>query len=395
MLNQIKTLADQYHQEIVDIRRHIHQHPELSFKEYETSAFVQGKLSNWGIPFQNGVADTGIVGYIKGKNPDKKVVALRADMDALPILEENEVPYKSKNEGVMHACGHDAHTSSLLGASRILNELRDQFEGTVKLIFQPGEERLPGGASLMIKDGVLENPSPTNIIGQHVHPLLPCGTVAFNKGKVMASADELYITINGKGGHAAVPQLSVDPVMIAAQLLVSLQQIVSRFTDPFSPSVLTFGKVNTVGGATNIIPNQIKIIGTLRMMNEDWRKKVHAQLAQMVDLIPKSMGGTGVLDIKYGYPCLVNDEALVDRCRTAAEDYMGKENVWDMPKRMAAEDFAYFSQEVPGCFYRLGVANEARGITSRVHTPTFDIDEASLKTGMGLMAWLTVTELAM
>ena len=393
ILNKIKSLADQYHEEIVGVRRHLHTYPELSFNEHETSAFVQKKLTEYGIPFQNGVADTGVVGMIECKNPTKRVIALRADMDALPILEENEVSYKSQNEGVMHACGHDAHTASLLGASRILNDLKEDIEGTIKLIFQPAEERHPGGASIMIKEGVLENPKPASIIGQHVHPLIPVGTVGFRPGLMMASCDEIYLKVFGKGGHGAVPQNCIDPVMISAQILVQLQSVVSRFIDPTIPAVLTFGKINSVGGAPNVIPEAVEIQGTFRMMNEEWRFKAHERIRKIVENVADSMGGRAELDIRVGYPFLINDEDLTRRCRTAAEEYMGKENVLDLPMRMTAEDFAYYSQISTGCFYRLGVANASRGITSSVHTPTFDIDEASLKTGVGLMAWLAVNEL--
>ncbi len=393
MINKIKELAEQLHPEVIAIRRHLHAHPELSFKEYETSAFVQQKLTEFGIPFQNGVADTGIVGLIKGKNPDSRSIALRADMDALPILEENEVPYKSQNEGVMHACGHDAHTASLLGAANILHQVRDNLEGTIKLIFQPGEERHPGGASIMIKEGVLENPKPASIIGQHVHPLIPAGTVGFRGGLMMASCDEIYISVHGKGGHGAVPQNCIDPILISAQILVSLQQVVSRFIDPTVPAVLTFGKINSIGGAPNVIPNKVEIQGTFRMMNEEWRFKTHERIRKIVHNVAESMGGTADIEILVGYPFLINDEPLTQRCREGAEEYLGKENVLDLPMRMTAEDFAYFSQKARGCFYRLGVANEARGITSSVHTPTFDIEEESLKIGAGLMAWLAIKEL--
>ncbi len=391
--NKIKALAEQYHQEIVAIRHHLHANPELSFKEYETSAFVQQKLGEIGIPFQNGVAGTGVVGHIKGKNPEKRVIALRADMDALPILEANDVPYKSKNEGVMHACGHDVHTSSLLGASRILNEIKEEFEGTIKLIFQPGEERHPGGASIMIKEGVLENPSPSSIIGQHVHPLIPVGTVGFRSGLMMASTDELEIIVKGKGGHGAVPQNCIDPILISAHLLVALQQVVSRFVDPTVPKVLTFGRIESQGGIYNVIPNEVRILGTMRMMNEEWRYKAHEQIKNIVHHTALAFGGTAEIGIKVGYPFLINDKEVTARCRSAAEAYMGKENVLDLPMRMTAEDFAYYSQQIKGCFYRLGVANEAKGITSSVHTPTFNIDEDALKTGVGLMAYLAVHEL--
>ena len=390
---KIKSLAQAYKQEVIDLRRHLHSHPELSFKEYETAAFVAEKLKEIGITEIESKATTGWSALIRGKNPEKKVVALRADMDALPIIEANEVPYKSQNPGVMHACGHDAHTASLLGAAKILNEVRDQFEGTIKLIFQPGEEIIPGGASLMIKDKVLENPRPQYILGQHVMPMIPAGKVGFRSGLYMASADELYLTIKGKGGHGAMPETFIDPVLISAHLLVALQQIVSRVANPKIPSVLSFGRVEALG-ATNIIPNEVKIQGTFRTLDEAWRAKAHEKMRQIAEGIVEGMGGQLDFEIRKGYPFLKNEPALTARSVEAARAYLGSENVLDLDIWMAAEDFAFFSQEVDGCFYRLGTRNEARGITSGVHTSTFDIEEEALEIGAGLMAWLAVSELA-
>jgi len=390
---KIKSLAQAYKQEVIDLRRHLHSHPELSFKEYETAAFVAEKLKEIGITEIESKATTGWSALIRGKNPEKKVVALRADMDALPIIEANEVPYKSQNPGVMHACGHDAHTASLLGAAKILNEVRDQFEGTIKLIFQPGEEIIPGGASLMIKDKVLENPRPQYILGQHVMPMIPAGKVGFRSGLYMASADELYLTIKGKGGHGAMPETFIDPVLISAHLLVALQQIVSRVANPKIPSVLSFGRVEALG-ATNIIPNEVKIQGTFRTLDEAWRAKAHEKMRQIAEGIVEGMGGQLDFEIRKGYPFLKNNPELTARSVDAARDYLGAENVLDLDIWMAAEDFAYFSQEIDGCFYRLGTRNEARGITSGVHTSTFDIEEEALEIGAGLMAWLAVSELA-
>ena len=391
--DRIKSLAQAYKQEVIDLRRHLHSHPELSFKEFQTAAFVAEKLKEIGITEIESKATTGWSALIKGKNPDKKVVALRADMDALPIIEANEVPYKSQNPGVMHACGHDAHTASLLGAAKILHEVRDQFEGTIKLIFQPGEEIIPGGASLMIKDKVLENPRTNSILGQHVMPMIPAGKVGFRSGLYMASADELYLTIKGKGGHGAMPETFIDPVLISAHLLVALQQIVSRVANPKIPSVLSFGRVEALG-ATNIIPNEVKIQGTFRTLDEAWRAKAHEKMRQIAEGIVEGMGGQLDFEIRKGYPFLKNNPELTARSVDAARDYLGAENVLDLDIWMAAEDFAYFSQEIDGCFYRLGTRNEARGITSGVHTPTFDIEEEALEIGSGLMAWLAVSELA-
>ena len=391
--DRIKSLAQAYKQEVIDLRRHLHSHPELSFQEFQTAAFVAEKLKAIGITEIESKATTGWSALIKGKNPEKKVVALRADMDALPIIEANEVPYKSQNPGIMHACGHDAHTASLLGAAKILHEVRDQFEGTIKLIFQPGEEIIPGGASLMIKDKVLENPRPQYILGQHVMPMIPAGKVGFRSGLYMASADELYLTIKGKGGHGAMPETFIDPVLISAHLLVALQQIVSRVANPKIPSVLSFGRVEALG-ATNIIPNEVKIQGTFRTLDEAWRAKAHEKMRQIAEGIVEGMGGQLDFEIRKGYPFLKNNPELTARSVAAAQTYLGAENVLDLDIWMAAEDFAYFSQEIDGCFYRLGTRNEARGITSGVHTPTFDIEEEALEIGAGLMAWLAVSELA-
>jgi amidohydrolase len=391
--DKIKSLAKAYKQEVIDNRRHLHTHPELSFKEFQTAVFVADKLQEIGITEIESKATTGWSALIKGKNPDKKVVALRADMDALPIIEANEVPYKSQTPGVMHACGHDAHTASLLGAAKILHEVRDQFEGTIKLIFQPGEEIIPGGASLMIKDKVLENPRPQYILGQHVMPMIPAGKVGFRSGLYMASADELYLTIKGKGGHGAMPETFIDPVLISAHLIVALQQIVSRVANPKIPSVLSFGRVEALG-ATNIIPNEVKIQGTFRTLDEAWRAKAHEKMRQIAEGIVEGMGGQLDFEIRKGYPFLKNNPELTARSVAAAQTYLGAENVLDLDIWMAAEDFAYFSQEIDGCFYRLGTRNEARGITSGVHTPTFDIEEEALEIGAGLMAWLAVSELA-
>ncbi len=390
---KIKQLSKQYHQEIIDIRRHLHANPELSYAEHKTSAYVQSLLTKLNVPFQNGLADTGVLAIIEGKNPSKKVIALRADMDALPITEENEVSYKSTNEGVMHACGHDAHTASLIGVSKILNEIKDDFEGTVKLIFQPAEEQAPGGASLMIRDGVLENPTPVSVVGQHVHPPLEAGKVGFRPGLAMASADEIRMTIKGKGGHAAVPNKFIDPVLMTSHIIVALQQVVSRRANPTIPSVLSFGKINSVGGFNNVIPDEVKIEGTFRTIDEKWRFEAHKKIKKIAQNVAEAMDGSCEVDIRVGYPCLYNNEALTGRCRAAAVDFLGADKVVDIPLRMGAEDFAYYTQKADCCFYRLGIRNEARGITSNLHTPTFDIDENALETSIGLMSWIALKEL--
>src|SRR5215467_8070449 len=371
---KIKELAKGYAPQFIQIRHHLHANPELSYQEFETSKFIQQKLREFEIPFEI-KATTGVVGLIKGRNPEKKIIALRADMDALPIKEENNVDYKSKRDGIMHACGHDVHTTCLLGAAKILSELKNEWEGTIKLIFQPGEERNPGGASIMIKDGVLDNPKPQAIFGLHVNPQLEIGKLSFRSGKVMASADEMYFTIKGKGGHAASPQTTIDPILIASHLIIGLQQVISRNKNPFDSSVLSITSVNG-GTTTNVIPDEVKLMGTFRAMNEEWRSKAHELIERTTKELVHSMGGTVDLHIDKGYPAVYNNETLNDKAKVLAEQFMKKENVEETEKRMGAEDFGYYSQQIPGCFFRLGVMNEAKGIVYGVHTPTFNIDEA-------------------
>jgi amidohydrolase len=390
--DRIKALAQDFKEEIILNRRYLHAHPELSFQETATAAFVVDQLQKMGITNIEEKANTGLVALISGRNPSRKTIALRGDMDALPITEESDVPYKSQNPGVMHACGHDVHTASLLGAAKILQTVKDDFEGTVKLIFQPGEELIPGGASLMIKDKALENPRPSGIFGQHVMPLIPVGKVGFRKGMYMASADELYITVKGKGGHGAMPESLIDPVLIASHLIVALQQVVSRNASPKIPSVLSFGRVEALG-ATNIIPNEVKIQGTFRTLDEEWRAKAHGHMMQIAKGLVEGMGGTVDFEVRKGYPFLRNAEQLTQRAQDAAVAYLGRENVVDLDIWMASEDFSYYTQEIDGCFYRLGTRNEAKGITSGVHTPTFDIDEDALEIGAGLMAYIAICEL--
>lgn len=385
MIEKIQSLAKRYAPEFITIRRHLHAHPELSYQEFNTSLFVQERLREYQIPYEI-KAETGVIGLIKGKNPDKKIIALRADMDALPITEANDVPYKSVNPGVMHACGHDVHTTCLLGAAKILSELKEEWEGTVKLIFQPGEEKNPGGASLLIKEGVLENPKPSAIFGLHVHAALETGKLSFRGGKVMASADELYFTIKGKGGHAAAPHLTVDTILIASHLVIALQQVISRRRNPLDPSVLSITAFNG-GNATNVIPEEVKLMGTLRAMDETWRFQAHEHIRTISKNLVESMGGELDLHIDVGYPTVFNNEALTGVARQKAVEYIGKENVEETEIRLGAEDFGYYTQQVPGCFYRLGVMGDPNNIRN-VHTPLFDIDESAIETGMGMMAWL-------
>ncbi|MEO0553503.1 MAG: M20 family metallopeptidase [Bacteroidota bacterium] len=392
MIERIKSLAAEYAEDVVAVRRHLHANPELSYEEYNTAEYVANQLRSSGIEPKVGIAKTGVTALIEGKNTNSKVVALRGDMDALPIKEANDVPYKSKNEGVMHACGHDVHTASLLGTARILQAMKEDFDGVVKLIFQPGEEKNPGGASLMINDGVLKNPAPASIFGQHVMPLIPVGKVGFRSGMYMASADEIYLTIKGTGGHGAIPEHLTDTVLITSHIIVALQQIISRNADPKKPTVLSFGKVEAMG-ATNIIPNEVKVAGTFRAMDEEWRIRAHKLITEMARSIAKGMGAECDVFISKGYPFLQNDPPLTERARQLAVEFLGEENVVNLDLWMGAEDFSYYSQKIPACFYRLGTRNEAKGITSYVHTPTFNVDEDALEIGMGMMAWQAINEL--
>lgn len=390
MLQQsIKQLARQYADEFIGVRRHLHAHPELSYQEFETSQYVRQQLERLGIPHQT-MAQTGVIGLIEGKNASKRVIALRADMDALPIKEENNVDYKSKNEGVMHACGHDVHTTCLLGAAKILSELKNEWEGTIKLIFQPGEERNPGGASILIKEGVLKDPSPQAILGLHVHPHMEAGRFSFRGGKVMASADEIYITVKGPGGHAAAPHLTVDTVLVASHLVVALQQVISRNRNPFNPSVLSICSFQG-GHTTNVIPSEVKLMGTFRALDEEWRFKAHELIRRQCTELAHAMGAEIDLHIDVGYPAVYNHEALNENVRQQATLFVESDRVQETEIRMGAEDFGYYSQVIPGCFFRLGVGNVNKGITSGVHTPTFNIDESAIESGMGMMAWLGAT----
>ncbi len=390
--DQIKLLSSEYFEEIRDIRRHLHQHPELSCEEYKTAEFICKKLDEYGITYVKGVAGTGIVGIINGIRPESKNIALRADMDALPIHEENSVEYKSLVPSKMHACGHDVHMASLLGTAKILNRIKDRFEGSVKLIFQPSEETYPGGAIRMIREGVLQNPEPVSVIGQHVLNTIDTGMIGLKPGPYMASTDEIYLTVKGKGGHAATPEQLVDPILIASYIIVALQQIVSRNANPVVPSVVSFGKISGEG-RTNIIPDKVTIEGTVRTYDETWRKSIHERITYMASAIAAGMGGSCEVRISHGYPFLDNDTELTLKIREWSIDYLGEKNVVDLDARMTSEDFSYFANEVPSCFYRLGTRNEEKGIVSNLHTNTFDVDEHCLQTGMGLMAWLAINRL--
>jgi amidohydrolase len=395
---EIKALSKKYFETILEIRRHLHQNPELSFQEYATSRYIQQQLSAQGISFESGFVKTGIIAKIEGNNPSSKTLLLRADMDALPITEQNNIAYKSVNKGVMHACGHDVHTACALGAAFILNDLKERWSGTVKIMFQPGEEVLPGGASLMIAAGVLENPKVDKAIALHVFPSMESGKAGFRSGMYMASSDELYLTVNGKGGHAAMTSEYVNPLIITSEILLEIN---TRFMLPNAlintpgkdiPTVVAFGKIEGKG-ATNVIPDKVHLEGTFRTMNEDWRSAVHGILHEIVKTVSDKYNISSELRIEKGYPVLFNDETFSTACTERAIDFLGTEKVEKLPLRMTAEDFAFITQKVPSCFFRLGTGNNEKGITAGVHTPTFNIDESALGTGMGLMAWLAAKEL--
>lgn len=402
VIDSIKKLAQDYFKDVVSYRQHMHQYPELSFQEFKTAEFVCLILDKYSISYTKGIVKTGIVAVIEGKNPTKKTLLLRADLDALPIEEKNEVAYKSLNNGVMHACGHDVHTASVLGTAIILQQLKHEFEGTVKIMFQPGEEVLPGGSSLMIAEGVLQNPKVDMAIAQHVFPSMQVGKVGFKSGMYMASTDEIHITITGKGGHAAMAGEYNNPLVAAASIIKEIEQVfpfvldaegVARNTENNLPTVIAFGKIEGKG-ATNVIPESVYLAGTFRTMDEVWRKKVKEKIAQIVDTISKHYQVTAELNIIDGYPFLTNDIGVTAYCKQAAIEYLGAENVEDLPLRMTAEDFAYITQQVPSCFYRLGTGNKTKGITAGVHTSIFDIDEDALKISTGLMAWMSISSLS-
>ncbi|MBS1651885.1 MAG: amidohydrolase [Bacteroidetes bacterium] len=386
---QIQNIATKIEPELIVIRRHLHQYPELSFKEFKTSKFIAEQLSKKNISFQSGIVNTGIIVIIEGKNPTKKCVLLRADIDALPIEEENNVPYKSCNKGVMHACGHDVHTTCVLGAIFILNELKNNFEGTIKIIFQPGEETLPGGASLMINEGILENPKVDKAIALHVFPSLEAGKAGFCEGKYMASTDELYITVNGKAGHAAMPADYVNPIIIASELITTINNTF-MVNEQAHKTVVAIGKIEAKG-ATNVIPQKVELAGTIRTMDEDWRSAIHQKLHLIVKAIGEKYGYMPNLKVVKGYPVLVNNSTLTKQCKSIAIDLLGENNAIDIPQRMTAEDFAFISQKIPSCFFRLGTANQAQNITSGVHTPTFNVDEKAIKVGAELLTLMAIT----
>jgi amidohydrolase len=392
MKDRIKQLSKEYIDDIITVRRKIHANPELSFEEKETSALIQAELDNMGIEYRTGFAKYGILGIIKGEKGNGKTVALRADMDALPLEENNKLSFKSLNKGKMHACGHDIHTSCLLGAAKIINSLKKDISGTVLLIFQPGEERIPGGASLMMKDGLFDEYTPDLIIGQHVYPELPAGDVGFKQGKYMASSDEIYITLKGKGGHAALPYNTIDTVLMASQTVVSMQQVVSRFIPTQVPSVLSFGNI-ACNSVMNIIPETVKLEGTLRMMDEEWRYKAHDKIRDIAKSVAEGMGGSCDTDIQIGFPSVYNNPEVTKDAQNYAEQFLGDNAVHDLDIRMTAEDFGWFAQKYPACFYRLGVGYRDDTKSGGLHSPLFVANEDAIETGMSLMAFIAVNSL--
>ncbi|MFC2115201.1 M20 family metallopeptidase [Bacteroidota bacterium] len=391
IIQTIKELSEELYPEILKIRRHLHRFPELSFQEHETANYIVSVLEKVGIPCRKGIAGTGILAEVSGTS-DGRIIALRADMDALPVLEENDVEYRSEKEGVMHACGHDVHSSSLIGTAMILIKLQDKFTGKVKLVFQPGEEKAPGGARLMLEEKLFGDEEPELMMAQHVYPSMLSGKTGFREGKYMASCDEIYITVKGKGGHAAMPHMTTDTVLIASHILVALQQIVSRNAKASTPTVLSFGRM-IADGAVNVIPSEVRMEGTFRTMDENWRKDAHKSMMKMAQSIAESMGGICDFNVVEGYPALYNDPVITRKTKEFAASYLGMDAVEELDIRMTAEDFSFFAEKYPSVLYRLGVRNHDKNEALELHTPTFNIDEEALKTGMGTMAWLAISHL--
>ncbi|HEX5624560.1 MAG TPA: M20 family metallopeptidase [Saprospiraceae bacterium] len=382
-IETLRTQAASWSPQGIEIRRQFHRHPELSFQETETAARIRAILDQEGIRYQSDIGGHGIVGQLSSEDPDSRVIAVRADMDALPIQETNAVDYSSANPGVMHACGHDVHMTCLIGALILLNRNKDQWKGTIKFIFQPAEEKLPGGASILIREGVLENPKPELILGLHVHPGMAVGTIGFGSGAFMASCDELYLTIKGRGGHAAQPHTVIDPVYVSAQVIVALQALISREKPAGLPAVLSIGTIHTTGGATNVIPDEVKLSGTFRTLDESFRTKAHQRIREIINGICASYQATADIDIQIGYPCLINEPQASMRVRTLAKAFLGESSVEEMEPRLTSEDFAYYSQKIPAVFFRLGV-----GDVPGVHTARFDVDERAISVGASMMAYL-------
>lgn len=396
MLDRIRQLADDVFPEVVRLRRQIHRRPELAFEEHETAALIAETLRETGLDPQTGIATTGVVAHVEGAQPGP-TVALRADIDALPIREATGLDFASETDGAMHACGHDAHTAMLLGAAHVLHALRDELAGTVRLVFQPSEEKAPGGANVMIEEGVLGSmgghDGPAHIFGQHVAPHLPTGALGIRSGPFMASADEIYLTVRGQGGHAAAPEDLVDTVLAQAHVLTALQAVVARNRPPGVPSILSFGRVEAEG-ATNVIPDEVRIAGTFRSMDEDWRHRAHGLIRRTAEKTAEAFGATCEVEVLTGYPVLRNDDAAAAFVRETAVAYVGEDRVVDLPMWYASEDFAFYTERVPGAFSLLGVGSEAAQSTHGLHTPRMTVDEEALRTGTGFLAALAARQLA-
>ena len=391
MINKIKLLAERYYTEIIEARRYLHQHPELSQQEFGTMEYVANKLRSFGIEPRVGVAKTGVSAIIKGNNPDSYCVALRADYDALPIKECTGLAFSSENDGVMHACGHDMHTASLLGAAKILADIKNEIEGSVMLIFQPSEEMYPGGAYMMMEDGLFSEVMPDEIFAFHCLPEMDCGRIGMKKGKYMASTDELYLTVKGRGGHGGTPNLNIDPIVIASNVIVAMQQIVSRNADPMMPTILSFGKMMGEG-RTNIIPDEVKIEGTIRTFSEEWRLEAHKRITSIAQGVAEGMGGSCDVFIDFGYPYLVNDDDTTQNTFDNGVEYFGDSKVEWLEQRMTAEDFAFFAQKIPAGYFRVGTHIKDTPITN-LHRPNLMIDEKSIEYAMGFMAYNAVKAL--
>jgi amidohydrolase len=371
--------AEKVEKEVIELRRKIHMYPELGFEEAKTSEIVYDYLKNLGIEVKR-IAKTGVVGTLKGNG--SKTIAIRADMDALPIQEENDVEYASQIPGRMHACGHDVHTAILLGTAKLLANMRDKLKGNVKFIFQPAEETT-GGALPLIEEGVLENPKVDAIIGLHVDPELQVGQIGITYGKAYASSDMFDIIVKGKSSHGAEPHKSVDSIVIAANIVNMLQTVVSRKANPLSPLVLTIGTIEG-GYARNIIANKVRMSGIIRMMEEEKRDEIVEMVEKICDNTAKAMGGEVEFKRTIGYPCLVNHKGMTDLIKETAFPLLGEGNVIEVAPTMGVEDFAYFLQKVPGSFYKLGCGNKEKGIDKPIHNNQFNIDEDCIKIGLAV-----------
>jgi len=379
--------------ELVRLRRQIHMHPELSYSEYETAALVSTKLKELGIEHETGIAGTGIVGVIRGEiSPEKITVGLRADMDALPVTESPGAEYRSLYEGVMHACGHDAHTAMLLGTATLLQDMRSELQGSVLLVFQPGEEKAPGGARLMIESGIFDRYKPDMFMALHVLPDLPTGTVGYHPGPYMASCDEIYLTVKGKGGHAAQPSQYTDQVYIASQLVITLKDTVMKLSSIKTPVILGVGRITGMG-ATNVIPETVEIACTFRTFNEQLRVSAKKIIRDTSSMIAERYGVTIDVNILEGYPVLVNDQTLTEKASELSKMLLGTDRVIEMPERMSSEDFSFFSERYPATLFRIGITPAGNPV-KLLHTPAFDLDEKAMATGVANMTWLTLNLLA-